>query len=463
MGDTATGPTGAETSQGRNRSLGHIPERLLTRLWKERSVRQEWFRTSGGRRLRVIYPGRPGCTAGPDFRNALLEVEGLGLVQGDVEIHVRQQDWHSHGHGDDPNYNGVVLHTALVLGQSTADNLQSGHQVPVLSLVPLLDLATQPTAALHAGLWRFLERHGYPTPETVEELQTLLDRAGDSRFLAKSACIQVFLSEQTPEQTLYEGILEALGYRQNQAPFLQLAQRAPYRVLEHAALALLREQRADAIEFWLLRLSGLRQISPTSPSQREPGIISPLSPRGARGDFPLSSGGSASWPRAGFGRPMSGREWHCFRIRPANHPRRRIAGAARLLARFLEPGLVAGLRSIADTGNAKALAATLTVAASPGEGPAYIGAARARDVAVNIVLPLLHALAVAQGAPEGSQRYLELYRGFGRLQDNELTREMAQQLLLPPWRTALNSARRQQGLIHLQHLLAGASQYRFCL
>ena len=75
-----------------------IPERLLARLWQRRAARQQWFRTHGGARIRVIYPGRPGLSAGPDFRGALLEVEGVGQVQGDVEIHVRQRDWRAHGH-----------------------------------------------------------------------------------------------------------------------------------------------------------------------------------------------------------------------------------------------------------------------------------------------------------------------------------------------------------------------------
>jgi uncharacterized protein DUF2851 len=69
-----------------------IPERLLARLWQKRAVRQAEFRTSAGRRVRVLYPGRAGTAAGPDFRNALLEIEGTGLVQGDVEMHLRHQD-----------------------------------------------------------------------------------------------------------------------------------------------------------------------------------------------------------------------------------------------------------------------------------------------------------------------------------------------------------------------------------
>jgi hypothetical protein len=415
--------------RGQNRPPGHIPERLLARLWQQRAARQEGFRTSGGQRLRVIYPGRPSHTAGPDFRNALLEVEGVGLVQGDVEIHVRQQDWDRHGHRDDPNYNGVVLHAGLALGPTSTD-LHSGLQVPALSLAPLLETLDGPTTSSSWGLWRFLNQRGFSQPKTADEMAALLDRAGDARFLARSYCIQVFLAEQAPEQTLYEGILEALGYYQNQHSFLQLAGRAPYWALERAALVLAVEERPAAIESWLLKLSGLHSEEPNSPG-------------------PL--------PHVGFGRPMSGSEWRCFRLRPANHPRRRITGAGWLLARFLEPGLVAGLHSMADTRSPQKLAAALTVAASPGEGPAYIGLSRARDIAVNVLLPFFHALAVSCGEIAGSQTYLDLYRCFGRLQDNELTREMTGQLMPPHWRSIVKTARRQQGLLHLQRLLAGAS------
>jgi hypothetical protein len=104
---------------------GRIPERLLAKLWKERAARLTALRTESGRRIRVVYPGRSGVTAGPDFRDALLEVEGVGFVRGDVELHIRQKDWDSHGHGGDPNYNGVVFLGALEV-HSEETRLQSG-------------------------------------------------------------------------------------------------------------------------------------------------------------------------------------------------------------------------------------------------------------------------------------------------------------------------------------------------
>ena len=76
----------------------------------------------------------------------------------------------------------------------------------------------------------------------------------------------------------------------------------------------------------------------------------------------------------------------------------------------------------------------------------------ARDLAVNAVLPLLHSLAGGDESP-----HLATYRRFPKLQGNEVVREMAEQLLPEEWRPAVNSARRQQGLLHLAALLRGGS------
>jgi len=268
-------------------------------------------------------PGRPGHTAGPDFRDALLEVEGVGLVQGDVEIHLRQRDWKSYGHGGDPRYNGVVLHAALEV-QSATTRLQSGQSASVISLASLMEEEDPDTGDQGGPLWEILSGHGYPKPGSAVEMGVLLDRAGDERFAGKSRVFQSFLAEQDPDQTLYEGLMEGLGYRQNQHAFLLLAQRAGYGALHRAAIRLPAEERAPAIEHWLVTLSGL-----FSPEHGKPETL----------------------PRAGFGPPLSAQVWHCFRVRPANHPLRRIAGAARLVARFLHPELVEELRQVAASGS----------------------------------------------------------------------------------------------------------------
>ena len=67
----------------RGKTFGRkIPESLLARLWKEQAVRQKNFKTTEGRHVRILYPGRRGTEAGPDFRDALIYREGTGLVRG---------------------------------------------------------------------------------------------------------------------------------------------------------------------------------------------------------------------------------------------------------------------------------------------------------------------------------------------------------------------------------------------
>lgn len=405
-----------------------ISEQALARLWQKRAARQQWFRTDRDVRVRVLYPGRPGKAAGPDFRNALLEFEGVGLVQGDVEIHLRQRDWDAHGHRDDSNYNGVVLHAALQTDDTTT-SIPSGQPVSVISLGQLLQEEDSPVEQSDSRLWPQLAPRGFPRPDSGEEMGDLLDRAGDVRFLGKSSWYGKLLAEQDPDQTLYEGLLEALGYRHNQQPFLTLAGRAPYRALERAAKGLPPEEQVRVIQSWLLKLSGL---------------------------LPENKADAVSLPRRGFGRAMSGREWHCFRVRPANHPRRRIAGAARLMARFLDQGLVNGLTTLTKVKHPKDLTSALTVASGLEGGPAYIGQERARDLAVNVVLPFAYARAVLQDDAQRAQRCLDLYHQWGKLQENEITSEMAERLLDPSWSKVVSTARRQQGLLHLQRLLAGA-------
>ena len=396
-----------------------IPESLLARLWKERAVRQTELRTEAGRRVRVVYPGRSGVTAGPDFRDALLEVEGVGLVRGDVELHIKQSDWNSHGHGGDPNYNGVVVHGALEV-TSSETRLQSGSLAPVMDLQSLLTEISDEGPKL--DLWQVLSRKGFPRPQTLDEAAKTLDRAGSLRFRSKARWILTCIQLDGPDQALYQALMEGLGYSSNRRPFVQLASLAPFHAVTEAARKLQAGDRVSAIGGWLTACSGLD--SPSGPRPK------------------------------GIGPAMDRREWHLFRVRPTNHPRRRILGAAMLLGRFLEQGLAAGLREEVHRSSPARLTGALC--AQNGAGPAYVGRGRAIDLAVNAVLPFMHSWEDAEprgrltGVPEG------LYARYPLLGANEITREMTAQLLPAGWHGAVSNARRQQGLLHLSDLLKGA-------
>ncbi len=412
-------------------SIAPITEKQLARLWQRRAVRVQALRTEEGRRVRVLYPGRPGVTAGPDFRSALLAVDGQGIVQGDVEVHLRQRDWRAHGHDRDPNYNGVALHVSLDAGgvQSRTD---SGAAPPVVNVRALLveeENEAEPAEDPGRHLWTILAQRGYRRPETAEQMAALLNRAGDVRFLWRSRQLQMLMGRQYPEQTLWESICEALGYRHNQHPFLMLATVAPIDRLTAAVRGAPAEQRELLAAGLLLRLAGFGD-------------------KGERSVRPL--------PR-GLGPALDLHRWRLFRVRPSNHPRRRVEGSTALVARFAERGLIAGLDRAAEIGKPAAITRALSVKDHANGKPALIGAGRAGDIAVNVVLPFLHGRKLLAEDQAGAAAILKIYRDFGRLIDNEITRTLAGALQEPEWGRVANNARRQQGLIHLQRILAGAT------
>ena len=104
-----------------------------------------------------------------------------------------------------------------------------------------------------------------------------------------------------------------------------------------------------------------------------------------------------------------------------------------------------------------------------GKPCAPIGRGRARDMAVNCVLPFLHALAQLRDDAELSQLSLEVYREFPKLQENELTREMRRRLIdsifwggpsggepcsSHAWTRSSTTLEGSKGFVHLHHLSA---------
>ena len=378
------------------RRLRQIPESLLAKLWQARAARHRHFTTLDGRRVRVLYPGRLSSAAGPDFRDALIRISGGGLVKGDVEIHRRQRDWRNHGHHQDPNYDGVVLHAALKTDEAAGTLLASGESSPVVSLESLLDKGKCDGPGIEP--WKLLARHGYRRPKDADGLGRLLDRAGDQRFIQKARR----LGSGEPCQVLYEALMEALGYSRNREPFRELARRLPYARLQALAGSYDATERLNMISKALLRASeGLR--------------------------------------------------WHTFRIRPSNHPHRRLLGAVRLLARHIPSGLLEGLACAVRNGSWRAVLDGLEV--RDAEGKSLIGRGRASDMALNAVLPFFHARGHLNKDPSLRDVSFLIYRAAPRLQENELTHEMRRLLVPSGWEGQINSARRQQGLIHLYRLL----------
>ena len=401
------------------RSISVGSESALAVLWQKAPALRHGLVTQDGQRLRVIYPGRPNHRAGPDFHDAIIANDADEVLRGDVELHLNAPDWYGHGHHEDANYNGVVLHVVLHPKRSTQSRQHSGLKAPIVSLGPVaaaLDEATPP-------LLNVLPKSTAPGEPTVGET---LDLAGDERFFGRSQGFTMDLDRQEPDEVIYAALMEALGYASNRAPFRELAERVPFR-----SMGWLRDEprgtRAMAIRAMLLGVSGLL------PSVQV-----------TDGALQLTR----LWRQLAAAKPMSAARWKLFRVRPANHPLQRIAGAAVLVDRYIETGMATGLEDLSGLG-ARGLIERL--AARP-----YVGNGRAADVAVNVVLPFLHAYGrhrLKQGMADAA---LTLYRSFPALSDNEITREMKRLLRPGAEAVEVTTARRQQGLIRLYKNMATA-------
>ncbi|MGH7451596.1 MAG: DUF2851 family protein, partial [bacterium] len=206
-------------------------------------------------------------------------------------------------------------------------------------------------------------------------------------------------------------------------------------------------------------------------------------------------------------RPLRREAWQFFRLRPPNFPTRRLAGFSALLLKFYRDGLLehlAGLflssAKVSLKQRTKAIVAELlnyficpaddfwrmhydflsATLEKGGRGARakdenitttqtnygdLIGRDRALDILVNIVLPALWHYGRQAGDAHLQNLVQEVYGSFPRLQENQITRAMRQQLSqqYPVSRTVATSALTQQGLIHLQKLYCRPLRCEECL
>lgn len=420
-----------------------VSEGLVAEIWRRQWLVKGRLLASDGQGIEVIHPGEANGDGGPDFRDAIIAAE-MGEVWGDVELHVRSSGWRGHGHHLDPAYNGVVLHVVLWDDGASNVQLQNGGTVPTLALHPYLSL-TLDEAQRRASLPL---SPGEPCRGAGERLGSMalgriLDETGRERFRAKASRFREGLKGGQASETLYQGLMAALGYARNREPFVELACRLPLAAVEGYARAA-GPEAALALEALFLGSAGLL------PSQR--GRALP--------DDGYAAAVEALWLSMGREALLRAAAWRTFRVRPDNFPTRRLAAAARLMLRY-RGGLLEDLLRVVSHGERgpQGLEGALVIGAEgywgehtdfghPAPPRALLGRGRAAEMAVNVILPFGLAWAKASGDPGLKARALELYGRYPRLSPNRVTGEMEERLCGDA-STICNSACRQQGLIHI--------------
>jgi hypothetical protein len=192
-------------------------------MWRDLISREDMLVTATGEPLRVIYPGRLNDDHGADFRDAVIAT-GNSIQRGEIELHVRSSDWKAHGHHLDPAYNSVILHVVFREDGSLTARRANGETVATLSMCHYLEKRLQ-SAELTLPCSQI-------TAKNAEKVKDILDEAGEARFRQKIVQFKNDLDSMDAGQSLYRGILGALGYTKNKIPCLELAERVTLQLLE---------------------------------------------------------------------------------------------------------------------------------------------------------------------------------------------------------------------------------------
>lgn len=217
-----------------------LTERHVQAMWYDGALRPDGLRAADGTPVRVLDPGAWNLEAGPDFRNAVLEI-GVDRrrLTGDVEVHLRPADWTAHGHSADAAYAQVVAHVTWHARPPVppSDALPAG----CISICLGDILRTRPgfsPAQIDLAAYPYAHADAAPRPcerafaRDPDALLALLRAAGRRRLEQKACRIAArFARVRDRAQVFYEETMTALGYKHNTAPFRTLAETLPWRCL----------------------------------------------------------------------------------------------------------------------------------------------------------------------------------------------------------------------------------------
>ena len=343
-------------------------ERHLQCLWADPRNRPAELRTTDGETVTVEHPGDWNLEAGPDFLNAALLIgKEKRRITGDLEIHIHSNGWNQHGHGDDPNYANVRFHIVYF----------QGLEIPGLIQIPLQEpLAADPKFSFdNIDLTAFpysIPAGDFPMLGIDPDRKTeFLEAAGEERLRLKAERLAFAMQNKEPDQVLWEELLSALGYKNNKAPFRQLATVLP--------LARLRSLAAVPAEAYAILL-GLSGLLPTNPDSK----WTPETKTFIRSVWDF-------WWKQSNGLKelaLEKADWTLAGIRPANHPVRRLMAAAYYAFQPLELCNHSNLLTQFPSNHWNTHISWKTRC----EPTALVGQARANAIITNILIPFKAAV-----------------------------------------------------------------------
>ena len=285
-----------------------MTEEFLHFLWNNRLCKQAGITTTGGEAFEIIHPGIPNSNAGPDFFNAKIKI-GKTLWAGNVEIHIREKDWVTHGHNSDPAYNNVILHAVQEKGGETLNS--KGEHIPVWEMEYDDKLLFNYNSLL--GKSAFVACEDHLSRIGHFEMEQWLDRILIEKIESKCGDIEQYLAYSNGDwnEVFYILLARSFGFGVNGGPFEMLARSLPLKTLLKHSDSLLQ------LEALLLGQAGL------------------LDTEGAMDEYTQKLHKEYDFLSHKYGlKNLDPGLWRFMRLRPANFPTIRIAQFAMLLNKY---------------------------------------------------------------------------------------------------------------------------------
>ena len=402
-----------------------MQESFLHHIWALQYFDKQDLRTTEGDPVDIFSPGNLNTDAGPDFSQARLRIGDIHWV-GNVEIHVRASAWAEHRHGEDPAYESVILH---VVWQD---------DVPVrrkdTSRLATVELRGRVNQALIRNYRQLISSSfSIPCRRHLPSLQAVVKTSMVSRALAHrlehKAEEVIALGKSCGmdwEDTAYQLLAGAFGFKINKEPFQQLARAMPLRILQkHRDLA--------QIEALLFGQAGFLEANRGDEYYLR-----------LRKEYRL-----LAHKYTIDGQRLQKSQWRFLRLRPSNFPPLRIAQFASVIhhRRALFSALLHATSEeelvrffSVDVSPYWSKRFRFSSAASPRAHA--LGQSSVEVILVNTVVPLLSAYAGYTDTPEFMDRALHILEHLSP-ESNGITRRWSD-LGLPP-----QNAMESQGQIEL--------------
>jgi hypothetical protein len=425
--------------------LANNTRKQVVKKLTEKDVADVWEKYTAGRIfycgddfIEIIYPGRASNDGGCDFKDAVFFLNGK-MTTGDVEVHIRNGDWNRHGHSDDPRYNDIALHVVAIDDTGSITRTSLGRNIPLINTGDLIEhvyyegnSAPEQERYFKCPATSYLPNYNSKT----EYLRTI----GMRRFTTRAGDFYRRLETENPEQVVYRGISRCLGYEKNTAPFERLADNLRIDKLK----SLEYKSKLQLIAF-IIGSAGFLPVQ----IKRNSAIYNIFSPDQVNEM-------EEYWLQSEFHQILYDKDWCFFRIRPANHPVRRLTALGEILYRYREQGLVERMTSLIQNIHCHEVSNVEKELLMSWESNymnsscvniRLLGKNKIRQIVVNTILPFMFAYGWCAGDRELSLKSKSIYNNFPGMEDNHLLSYMRTILMISS-KQKLNVVE-QQGLIYV--------------